>query len=180
MLALYTDRGIRGKSPTDLTAGPLPGDVLWIDLLKPDPAEIAFVERTTGLTVPTIEELSEIESSSRLRVENGALYMSAPLLYRADSDLALGTPVGFVLTRDRLVTVRFEELASFTTLDKRIVTPETERLSSVSIFVELMEAVVDRLADVLERIASELDALSHRLFRANATQPLERRPPAQE
>jgi len=72
----------------------LPKNVAWIDLLKPEPDEVAFVKRTTGLEVPSIEALSEIESSSRLRSQNGAIYLSAPLIYRADSNQPLTTPVG--------------------------------------------------------------------------------------
>ena len=55
----------------------------------------------------------ELESSSRLRNQNGAIYLSAPLIYRADDDQPITTPVGFVLTRERLITVRFHELSFF-------------------------------------------------------------------
>jgi magnesium transporter len=56
----------------------LPREVAWIDLLKLEPDEVGFVERTTSLDMPSIGELSEIESSSRLRDQNGAIYLSAP------------------------------------------------------------------------------------------------------
>jgi magnesium transporter len=180
MLALHNKRGVGSERPADFTDGPLPPDIVWIDLLKPDASEVAFVERATGLAVPSFEELSEIESSSRLRAENGALYLSAPLVYRAESDQPLATPLGFVLTRDRLITVRFEEVSSFATIERRTVPPDSEPRSSAAIFCELMEAIVDRLADVLERIASELDSLSHRLFRGGAAAPSGRRRSARE
>ena len=114
MLTLLDSRAARGRHVADLDAAELPPEVVWIDLVKPDSAEIAFIERATGLHVPGKDELSEIESSSRLRSHDGALYLSAPLIYRADSDLPLSTPVGFVLTRERFITVRFEELGSKT------------------------------------------------------------------
>ena len=63
--------------------------------------------------MPSIEDLSEIESFSRLRTQNGAIYLSPPLVYRADSDQPLTTPIGLILTRERLITVRFEELKPF-------------------------------------------------------------------
>ena len=56
----------------------------------------AFVERSTGLSLPSVEDLSEIESSSRLRAQHGALYLSAPLVHRAAADDPHTTPVGFV------------------------------------------------------------------------------------
>jgi magnesium transporter len=180
MLILHSNRGSRGKVPADLAVEALPPEIVWIDMLKPEAGEIAFVERTTGLSVPSVEELSEIETSSRLRAEDSTLYMSTPLIYRAESDQPVATPVGFVLSHDRLITVRFEELASFAALEKRLTELEGGPLTSAGVFVELIEAVVDRLADVLERIAGELDVLSHRLFRAAPTQPMTRRPPARE
>ena len=99
----------------DLATATLPQDAIWIDLLNPEAAETSFVERTTGLHVPTIDELSEIESSSRLFTDDGALYLSTPTVYRADANDPRSTPVGFVLTRERLITVRYEPLVAFTT-----------------------------------------------------------------
>jgi len=180
MLTLYHSRAGRGEHPGDLGTASLPADVAWIDLLKPDPDEVAFVKRTTRLDMPSIGDLSEIESSSRLRHQNGAIYLSAPLIYRADTDQPMTTPVGFVLMRERLITVRFEELNLFQTFIDRDLAAESDPLSGAAVFAGLMDAIVDPLADILENIAAELDALSHRLFRTPATEPAARRPAARE
>jgi magnesium transporter len=180
MLTLYHSRATRGEQPMDLVRGSLPPEVVWIDLLRPEPDEISYVKRTTGLDVPSIEDLSEIESSSRLRNEAGTLYLSAPFVYRSDSDQPGTTPAGFVLTQERLITVRFQELPSFTNFSTHDLATETDPLSSAAVFAGLMDAISDRLADVLENIAAELDELSHRLFRSPATQTGRRRPPARE
>ena len=180
MLTLYRSRADHGEPPPDLAEGSIPPDAVWIDLLRPGADEIAFVQRTTGLDVPSIEDLSEIESSSRLRNENGALYLSMPLTYRALSDEPESTPLGLVLTRERLITVRFQDLQSFTHFTGHDLASEADPLTSGAVFAGLMDAIADRLADVLESIAAELDALSHRLFRSPATEPTGRRPPARE
>jgi len=181
MLTLYHSCAAPGEQPADIGKADLAANVAWIDLLKPEPEEVAFVERTTGLGVPSIEDLSEIESSSRLRHQNGAIYLSAPLIYRsADPDQRLTTPVGFVLTRERLITVRFEDITSFKTFSARELAGENDPLTSSAVFAGLMDAITDRLADVLENIAAELDVLSHRLFHTPATEPGSRRPPARE
>src|SRR6202022_981431 len=180
MLTLYDRRAARGGHVGDRDAAELPSEVVWIDLVKPEPAEIAFVERATGLHVPSKDELSELESSSRLRSRGGSLYLSTPRIYRTQSDLPLSTPVGFVLTPNRLITVRFEELTAFTNFINRDLAADSEPLSSGAVFVELMDAIADRLADVLEHIADKLDTLSHRLFRVPAAQTMGRRPPARE
>lgn len=180
MLTLYHSRAGHGERPSDLAGASLPANVAWIDLINPEPDELAFVERATGLHVPSIEDLSEIESSSRLRNQNGAIYLSAPVVYRSDADQPLTTPVGFVLTRERLITVRFAELTAFRTFIDRDLADETDPLTSAAVFAGLMDAIIDRLADVLEMIAAELDGLSHRLFRNPVAELAAQRPPARE
>jgi magnesium transporter len=180
MLTLYRSRGGPGERPADLAGQSMPDDTVWIDLLHPGADEVAFVQKATGLAVPSIDDLNEIESSSRLRNDNGTLYLSMPLIYRALSDQPQATPVGWVLNRERLITVRFEELQSFAAFADQDLAAEARPLTSAAIFAGLLDAISDRLADILESIAGNLDALSHRLFRSPATEPMARRPPARE
>jgi magnesium transporter len=160
MLAFHNRTGETSEAPSDFAAAALPADTVWIDLLQPSRDESEFVERATGLHLPSLDELSEIESSSRLRAVENVLYLSAPLVHRATADQPRSTPVGFVLSPDRLVTVRFEPLTAFAAA------AATAPGSAAEAFAALIEAIVDRVADVLEHIAAELDALSHRLFRS--------------
>ena len=57
---------------------------VWIDLLKPTRDEDLLVEKTLSISVPTREEMSEIEASSRLYFEGGAYYMTAIVLHQPD------------------------------------------------------------------------------------------------
>ena len=82
--------------------------------------------------------------------------------------------MGFVLAPELLVTVRYERLNAFDAYEG------TARGSASEVFVGLIEAIVDRIADVLERIAAELDLQSHRLFRSRSVGGGERRTRAQE
>jgi magnesium transporter len=175
MLVLHSCSAERGKPATDLTAGSLPPETVWVDLMKAEDDEIRFVERATGLQLPTYESLSEIESSSRLRSEGGTLYLSTPLVFRAESGGPRATPVGFVLTPDILITVRFEPLSAFATFAERAARPKGVHASSVGAFVGVTEAMVDRMADVLEKVGAELDEVSHRVFRSDGAAPRRRR-----
>jgi magnesium transporter len=152
-------------SETDLSATALPDGIVWIDLLVPTEEEAAFVARATGLHVPLRDELSEIESSSRLRTENGVLYLSMPAVFRRDGQ-PVTTPLGFVLSADHLITVRFEPLPAFETFQAELNTPRQVHPSSAGAFSSLLETIVDRMADVLEQVGGELDMISHRVFRA--------------
>ena len=69
-----------------LTANPPSEDqgtsrpVAWIDLLNPTDTEKTSVESKYGLKLPSRQELSEIESSSRISERNGVLYLSMPIV----------------------------------------------------------------------------------------------------
>jgi magnesium transporter len=162
-LTVYRDNdgSIRGSASTALPKG-----VIWIDLLNPTDDEKAFVESRAGIRVPSIEALSEIESSSRLILDHDTIYLSTPLVARGDTADPILTPVGFVLSATLLVTVRFETLAVFETVAERVRRDESLD-SSAGVFTALMEALVDRGADVLERLGSDLDKISRSVFRVD-------------
>lgn len=138
--------------------------VVWADLFSPSKEEEALVEEWIGATVPTLEEMEEIEISSRLYVENGAYIMTATLPAHADGDRPKMSPVTFVLAGPRLVTVRYHEPRAFQTFPQRAEKVDTGCNSSETILVSLLEAIVDRLADVLERASGEVVAISHDIF----------------
>ena len=144
---------------------PLQATATWIDLLSPTGDEVRMVEQVTGSHVPQLAELSEIESSSRLQRRGEALYMSMPALVRGDGMTAHVTPVGFVLSRERLITIRFAALPMFDQFANACRAQPSAPGSSVEVFLALIEGVVDRIADVLEREGEALDLISRKIFR---------------
>jgi magnesium transporter len=135
----------------------------WLDLLDPTPEERSIVESDYGLRLPSREDLSEVESSSRIAEENGALFLSMPIVSHARALEDAPSPIGFVLSKDVLVTIRYTPLRSFDATAAKLSKSDT-RASSVDAFVTLVEEMVDRSADLLEGIAAELDAISRSVF----------------
>jgi magnesium transporter len=168
MLHLHTCSAQDSAQIPDLSAVTLPANVVWIDLCNGDAAEIGFIERATGLHVPDLKELSEIESSSRLRTVKDALYLSTPMVHRGEWGGPQTTAVGFVLRHDLLITVRFAELDVFDRFAASTAKSGSVHPSGGGAFTALLEAIVDRLADGLEGIGSDLDAVSRRIFRTEA------------
>jgi len=144
----------------------LPGNVIWIDLLNATGEEKAFMELRVGVPVPSIESLNEIESSSRLAVKDGTIYLSAPIVAQGDTTDPFLSPVGFILSPTLLITVRFVDLAIFKAVADRVANDKDLR-SSTGVFTALMEALIDRGADVLERLGGELDQISRAIFRGD-------------
>jgi magnesium transporter len=140
--------------------------VVWIDLLSPTKDEEDSVEQLIGVGIPTREEMEEIEISSRLYAENGAYVMTATLPAQADGDRPEMLPVTFVLAGTRLVTVRYHEPRAFQTFPLRAEKADMGCTSGETILISLLEAIVDRLADVLERASREVVDISHDIFQS--------------
>jgi len=136
---------------------------VWLDLVSPTEPERSAAEKLSGMRVPAKAELAEIESSSRLGVEDKTIYLSTPMTYRGTDGLTAMAPLGFVLSPDHLMTVRFADLPVFDRFADRFA--GTQHPCSVSAFLGLIEAIVDRLADVLEQVGGDLDTISRRVFR---------------
>jgi magnesium transporter len=167
---LYANDGVsprRALTPGPHLASPHPeSGAVWLDLVDPTEAERAAAERLTGLRVPSHEEIAEIESSSRIFTENGAAYLSMPYSLLSVDRHPTATSAGFVLSEKHLLTLRFETLPAFETYAEAFC--HVGRISSAEAFVGLAEAIVDRMADVLERVAADLARLSRTTFRQGA------------
>jgi magnesium transporter len=138
---------------------------VWVDLFNPTKDEDALVEQALGVSVPTREEMAEIEASSRLYQEGGAYVMTAIVLHQVDKDDALiATPVTFILAGSRLITVRYAEPRAFSIFLGRAQKKDAPCVSGVAIMIGLLEAIVDREADRVERIQAEVDKLSQTIF----------------
>jgi magnesium transporter len=141
----------------------IPSEVNWIDTERPDPQEIAFLERTLKIAVPTLEALSEIETSSRLRSEKDWLYLSIPMIHRADGFMPALTPLGFVLSKDVLLTVHFKPMKAFDDVLESISRCPAQA-GGPGVLVAILEVIVDHAADVLESVGGDLDCLSEEIF----------------
>jgi magnesium transporter len=135
----------------------------WIDLVDPTEEERARVEKTFGLQVPTRDDLGEIEASSRLQIEEGTLYMTAPLILSQASEQWVPTPAGFVLAKHVLLTVRYVPSLFFDSVVKEIGGHDT--FEPALAFVRILEELVDHAADLLEGSGVDLDDASHVIFR---------------
>lgn len=161
---LYVNNGTAARVMVNAGAhATTPHDGVWFDLLDPTDQERSNVERITHLRVPAQADIAEIESSSRLMTEGAALYLSMPLTYwDKEKDVSRVSPVGFVLSATCLITVRYADMPVFDGFAQRFAS--NARVTSGGAFVGLLEAIIDRLADVLEHIGADLAEHSHAIF----------------
>src|SRR5262249_26953275 len=152
---------IKREGPVPITPA-----AVWIDLLNPTKDEDLRVEQALSITVPTREEMSEIEASSRLYQEGGGHYMTAVVLHQPDLpfDAPVATPITFILAGTRLVTVRYAEPRAFQIFVGRAQKKDAACMTGAAVLVGLLEAIIDREADRVERIQGEVDKLSQTIF----------------
>ncbi|MEI7572247.1 MAG: magnesium transporter CorA family protein [Phenylobacterium sp.] len=158
--------------PTDWQ---VPEDIIWIELVSPERQEEAILESALGLDLPTSREMAQIEPSSRLYMEGGATFMTASLLSRYEEEHPILTPVTFVLAGGRLITLRYEPLRAFSAFSQRLTGADYDCTSEVDLFLDLLDAVIERLADVLERGSERVQSASNAIFdrpRGAAFEPL--------
>jgi magnesium transporter len=142
----------------------IPAEATWIDLSAPTRAEEKAVEAVVGIDIPTREEMQEIETSSRLRQEGEALYMTVQLVANMTTPQPLTTAVTFILTKGRLVTLRYADPLPFKLFGSYAETHHAACVSGEAALSGLLEAVIDRLADVLEMAGQDVEAISHEIF----------------
>ena len=140
----------------------LPADAVWLDLVSPKRDEEKAVEMALGVELPTREEMAEIEPSSRLYQHEGATYMTASFLARRD-DRRADSPVTFVLFKGVLITLRYDQLKAFELYAERapVLTPQ----SGAQAMLGLLDAGIERLADLLEHAGQEVETVSEAIFR---------------
>jgi len=142
----------------------LPEGTIWIDLLEPTKEEEKLAEKLVGVNIPTREELSEIEPSSRLYQLHGATFMTMSVLYGIDEGSPSSDPIGFILTGKHLVTVRYIDPRPFVLFSGHVLAEPDLASDAPSLFVRLLDTVVDRLADEFEIAGKEVEAISRQIF----------------
>ncbi|MEX2496816.1 MAG: magnesium/cobalt transporter CorA [Woeseia sp.] len=138
--------------------------LVWIDLSSPSREEEALLESRLSLDIPTREDMEEIEISSRLYYENGDSFMTATVPAKADTDDLQMAPVTFVLAGERLISIRYHDPRSFETYAQHARKANLGCTDGETVLLGLLETIVDRLADVLERAQREIDAISRITF----------------
>jgi magnesium transporter len=164
MLAVNLPNGHSLERRVMVSGEEVPENAVWLDLVNPAPGEDKLVERLLGVGVPTREEMQEIEVSSRLYVEHHARFMTATLMCNSDTMAPKTTPVTFILSGHRLVTVRYDDPRPFALVGNKLARNCPANVTGETVLLDLLDAVIDRAADILERVGMEVDRLSHEIF----------------
>lgn len=163
--------GNQGLDRLDPPPADIPEACVWVDLLEPTQSEERAVERLLAIDVPSREEMREIETSNRLYEENGTLYMTATVVTKIDTDRPESAAVTFILSRNRLITNRYVDPLPFRRFVAYAERHPAAATTAPGILAGLLESIIERTADVLERVGVGLDDLSASVFAPEAKAP---------
>ena len=107
-------------------------------------------------------------NSARLYLDRGAAFLTATLPVRTDSGQPVGAPVTFILAGRHLVTVRYDTPRPFETFPQRAERLDLGCSDGESVLLALLDAIVERLADILEIAGQRIESLSREVFRRGA------------
>tara|TARA_R110002020_G_scaffold168003_2_gene356559 strand:+ start:1472 stop:2464 length:993 start_codon:yes stop_codon:yes gene_type:complete len=169
MLRIYTVSGDHlARLPVEATDSPQNLDQgVWYDLINPTREEEHLVEQCLGILVPSRDEMKDIEPSARLYAEAEAEFMTATVLSKIHEHDPIKVPVTFVLRGTTLVTIRYAEPMPFTTFEALALRSSGRVLSTGEhVMAGLLDAFIDRIAQVLETTGDDLDGISREVFRS--------------
>ncbi len=174
MLTVYSLSSAGLKRADRDPQAPLSQEAIWLDLLEPTPEEERLVEARLGIDVPTREEMREIESSNRLYEEDGALYLTATVVTKLDTALPENAQITFILKDTRLVTNRYVDPLPFQRFAGAIERHPLANNNAPSVLAGLLESIITRIADVIERVGADMDACSAEVFNRSGEAPKKR------
>jgi magnesium transporter len=165
MLTVYSLSEQGPKSSALGEGESVPETASWIDLHQPTRSEELVAEGFLKAGLPTREEAQEIEFSSRFYAEDGAVFMTASVLTGVDIGKPALVPLTIAIASDsRIATLRYEEFRALKQFLTRAAKVGNTCATTPAVFFGLIEAVVDRTADVLEKISADIDRINLEVF----------------
>ncbi|GHS98270.1 magnesium transport protein CorA [Bacteroidia bacterium] len=143
------------KTPTD--------QFLWIDLNDVDEEIESQLEDFLKIYIQEEEEMIEIETSSRYIETRDTLVVNSNFLMNNYEK----SPVSFILKNNILISVRNEELSSFTETVKKVFASPENYPTGYHVFLTLLDTRVEFDADMIEEITQEITHLSNSIREAD-------------
>ena len=162
MLTVYAAIGGKLVRQTELAAAGT--SAMWFDLINPTPDEDHQVEQVLGISVPTRDEMREIEASNRFYNEGGASYITTFIVHNGHNGPPESSTLTFILSANRLVTVRYAEPKMFPEFLSRVERGDAPVATAAAILAGLFESMIQSKADLIERVQDAVDKLAHGIF----------------
>ncbi len=138
-------------------------DAVWIDLVNPTREEIKKVERSTGISLPNIQETEELEASSHYEIYSTGLQINCSFLQKLEG-VYLNINVAFLCNTGCLISLCAHEISVIRLLHKQWQKTQCLKIDPLSFIIALQEIKIDKLADLSEDAYLSIEKISHQIF----------------
>lgn len=140
-------------------------DNIWIDLTAPNKDEEIAIETRFGIDIVNEFESRNLEDSAKFFIEHQNMYLgiSIPARYDGQKLNQLGhkrSYLGFIITPKTLITFHETALRALETGSSRASTRLLGVTNPNDALLVMIEAIIERQADILSKIGFELDNVS--------------------
>ena len=137
-------------------------EVIWIDMFAPTGDEKHTVEGFLDTQIQSRAEAEEIESSSRFRETDSAIFANTNFLMPGPDEYTMEA-VSFTIVDNCLTTLRDVPLRSFTELQRKMMAMPRLYPSGWGVFASILDQRVDLDADMIELLSKEISQYGVRI-----------------
>jgi magnesium transporter len=164
MLRIYYKKDKRLAKESDISllrTIPL-NDMVWVDLQNSTVEEKVTIETYFDIKYSSVEESSEIESSSRFNELDDELIINSNFLSLKQQDFDY-CPVSIILEKGILFTYRDDDLKTFGESVKKIKSNPGSFTNGYHILLTILETGIEQDADIIEGLAKDIADLNKKL-----------------
>jgi len=164
MLRIYYKKEKRLAKESDISllrTIPL-NDLVWVDLQNSTVEEKVTIETYFDIKYSSVEESTEIESSSRFNELDDELIINSNFLSLKQQDFDY-CPVSIILEKGILFTYRDDDLKTFGESVKKIKSNPGSFTNGYHILLTILETGIEQDADIIEGLAKDIADLNKKL-----------------
>jgi magnesium transporter len=140
--------------------------VYWLDLVKPDRADIDHIASTLGIDSTHADDAFNGRQRPKLEMSKSYLYINAYTVeFPADTRAVVAEEIAIFVTRNGLITVRDDEATDLTPIIRHWDDSHSASEHGVDYLIwGLLDVIVDGYFTTLETLDDEIETLEDRIF----------------
>ncbi len=144
-------------------------DLIWVDMLSPTNDELEEVRDELGLSRFTKYELSSPSLKPRVDNSNSSyLYLVLHFPVHTHKIQQPEQEVDFVIGKNFLLTVRYDDIHAFDTFYKALKTlPDEEAFLPINLFIALTQKMYKSVESNIDKVSDELEIIEKEIFRGH-------------
>lgn len=164
MITVYCSAGKTVKAHSLSAQDILPADTIWLDLDKPTPDELAFVNKTLKLQLGPLRTVRQMEQARQYMARSKLVQIALPIIINSQSETPQAGTLMLAMTKDCFVTYRGAESKAVRNFAEAVKHDAVLMQDASTALVSFLNCLTGRLADLAEVISDELQQVGRLVF----------------